>query len=84
MTRSGRVQGHVLLPTTRQEIHLITCEAENGGVGRQSTVIPSSLPVGGCVAGGVRAMREQWQRAKEWEQFNSVWRTRGESKNKCD
>lgn len=25
-----RVQGHVLSPTTRQEIHLITCEAEDG------------------------------------------------------
>ena len=34
-TRSGRVQGHVLSLTTRQEIHLITCEAEDGvGLGR--------------------------------------------------
>lgn len=28
-TRSRRVLGHVLSPSTRQEIHLITCEAED-------------------------------------------------------
>ena len=32
-TRSRRVQGHVLSPSTRQEIHLITCEAEDGAWG---------------------------------------------------
>lgn len=41
------MQGHVLSPTTRQEIHLITCEAEDGGVwgaDRGGLCSPSTLP----------------------------------------
>lgn len=40
------MQGHVLSPTTRQEIHLITCEAENWvwGPDRGGLCSPSSLP----------------------------------------
>lgn len=61
------MQGHVLLPTTRQEIHLITCEAEDGvwGPDRGGLCSLSTLPekggwVGGTMAvGKERGVREQ-------------------------
>ena len=55
------MQGHVLSPTTRQEIHLITCEAEDGvwGPDRGGLCSLSTLPeMGGGVekAGGGETM----------------------------
>lgn len=40
------MQGHVLLQATRQKIHLITCEAEEGvwGPDRGGLCSPSTLP----------------------------------------
>lgn len=64
------MQGHVLSPTTRQEIHLITCEAEDGvwGPDRGGLCSPSTLPETGggeeregetMAVGKERGMREQ-------------------------
>lgn len=62
------MQGHVLSQTTRQEIHLITCEAEDGaGVGawRAKPVFPehSAREMGGRGGGGIRS----WVYCKEGE-----------------
>lgn len=51
--------------------------------GGQREYCDPELSAGGWLRGwGVRAMREQWQRAKEWEQFNTVYGEQGEAR-KC-
>lgn len=57
------MQGHVLSPTTRQEIHLITCEAEDGGGLTEEDCVPRALCQG--EGGEEKAGGEQWQWGKK-------------------
>lgn len=79
------MQGHVLSLTTRQEIHLITCEAEDGvwGPDRGGLCSLSTLPEtwggkeGAMAVGKERGIREL-RYCKE-----SKWRQRGSKQDGC-
>lgn len=75
------MQGHVLSPITRQEIHLITCEAEDGvwGPDRGGLCSLSTLPEmgGGVEKVGGGGKQWQWGGSGEWGSRATVKRARG-------